>query len=175
MGQRLEHRQPSRTKNAEELADVGLDDLHRRHVLDDQRRIDEVERVGLELSEIRRGVDQEPAVRPVLVQLARELHHAFRDVERDALAKPLPKGPTEPADATAEVERPLAAHRFPEVVRDLEHLRDLGLPGREELGQLPAAAPAIGGGQDRPERVDLRELLPLLLVPAQDVGANGHR
>ena len=116
-------------------------------------------------SQVGRSVDDEAAVRAILVQLPGELHHSLRDVEPDALAKALGERAAEPANAAAEVESALAAHRLAEIVRDFQHLGDLRLAGIEELGELPTAAAALGARQNRPERVDARELLPFLLVP----------
>ena len=54
-----------------------------------------------------------------------------------------------------------------EPVGDREDVRDLRLAGCEEALDVPRAALLVRRGQHRPERIDLGEPLPVLLVPLE--------
>ena len=150
--------------HAQELGHVALDLGHGRDVLQRDARVDEVERVRLQLAEVGRRVDPELAALEAGVQVPRLLDHRRGDVDADRLLEAGAEGARQPADAGAEVERPPAARRPVERLGDREDVRDLGLAGGEELVHVPAPALAARTGQHRPQRIDLGQAVPVLLV-----------
>ena len=154
--------------DAEELGDVTLDLGHGRDVLQGDAGVDEVERGASPAG---------PGPRLALTRNSQAGNASFSrrawstiPAEMSipsALLEARPERAREPADAAAEVERPLAARRAAERLGDREHVRDLGLARGEELVHVPAAALAARAGQHRPERVDLGQVLPVLPVPLE--------
>ena len=135
-------------------------------MLQDDVRIDEVERVGLEPLEIGRIVDEELALRKRLVEPPRLRDHRLRDVHADRCLVPRPQRASEPADAAPEVEG-AATRDGPQAVRDRQHLRDLSLTRCEEAIRVPGAALVLRRRQHGPHRIRLGEALPILLVAFQ--------
>ena len=81
----------------------------------------------------------------------------------------------QPADPGAEVERLPAASRPIERVGDGEDMRDLRLAGCEELVHVPAPALAPRPGQHRPERIDLGQAVPVLLMALEAHARSPYR
>jgi len=87
-----------------------------------------------------------------------------------ALGESVRERARETADAAAEVESPLSPVR-PVGRGTGEGLLDLPLAARKEGLELPAATATIGGAEDRPERIEVRQLLPVLPVTPQLLAA----
>ncbi len=84
-----------------------------------------------------------------------------------AVSKRAGQGPREPPRTAAEVERAPVLQRCAELRDRPHHLPDFVLPGGQELAAIPAAAPFVGPSQHGPERIDLRELLPVPLLTVE--------
>ena len=132
-------------------------------MLEDEVRVDEVERGVRELRQI--GCRDEGAVLEVGVELPGARDHALGDVDADVLAEPRRERARQPADAAAEVEDAAASGRQPELVARRQCRRHVGLSGREEPLEVPPSAPEPVGAEHRPERIDLGQVLPVPLVP----------
>ena len=161
MARELEHKQPVPPQDAHELADVALDRLRARLVLKNDPAVDQIKRLVLESLEVRPVVDDEPAVRALLMQLARPLDHRLRDIDADDLVEALGQcsgGAPEPA---AEVERAAQPTRPPELVRASHQRRNLLLARAEEITRIPATEFPVGCREDDPVRVLARHRVPL--------------
>jgi hypothetical protein len=112
-------------------------------------------------------VDELDAVRE-RVERARPVDHAGGDVDADDVLNVLGKPAAEPPDAAAEVQRP-AAEGAPGAFDDGAQPGGVPAAGCEELGLVPAAVPALVGGEHGPQRVGRAEG-----VPRRGVLGQGH-
>jgi len=92
---------------------------------------------------------------------ARLLEHELGDVDADGFVESLRERAGEPADPAAEVERSPSLLRSAELRCRREDLLDFGLAGGEELVLVPAPVAFTVDAEHRPERVDLREVVPV--------------
>jgi hypothetical protein len=143
-------------------------------VLESLARVHEVEGLVVEEPQIGRHVHDEPAARPVAVQLPRVLDHLVGHVDSDGLGEVRGQSPGEAPHAAAEVEGPLEALRPAEPAGPIESLLDLLRSAGEELVELPAAATAPGVRQDLPEWIAAGQLVPLV-AQAFDVRLGDRR
>ena len=163
----LEDDEAARARDPEELADVEESCLRARNVLQDDEGEDEVEGVVCEEREIRAPVHEEAAVRAVRVQAPRVLEHPLRDVDARALLEAACERACQPPDAAAEVEGARGPALPAELARDSQHGLDVRLAPLEEAVELPAAIAGLRLGEDRPERIDEREVVPVALLPPE--------
>src|SRR5439155_6838254 len=124
-----------------------------------------------ELAGVSLRVDAEARVRDLGIERPRLLDHAFREIDSDGLAEAAGERPRDATDPAAEVERAHAARRPAQLAGPRERTLGVRLSCRKEGVELPAA-PATGRvGQDRPERIDGRQVLPLPLLSSYHVRA----
>jgi hypothetical protein len=135
-------------------------------VLEDDARVDEVERSGLELGEVLGGVDPELACGHLFVEPRRLYDHGVRDVNAHGPLEPHSERAREPPHATTEVERTSARDRT-QSVGDVEDVFYLRVAGREEALGVPRTALLGRRREHSPHRVRLGEPLPVLLVTFQ--------
>ena len=105
VARQLEDREPAGSQHAAELGDVRRDRVAVRDVL--QRRddrVDEVEALVVETSEVTGCVDHEARAGDVGVEPARLLHHALGDVDAHAFVEMAGERARQATEAAAEVE-----------------------------------------------------------------------
>ena len=134
----------------------------------------EFERMVCELAEIGTPVHQEAAVLAVRVEPPRVLEHPLRDVDARGVLEVARESACQSPDATAEVERARDAALPAELPRHSEHGLDIRLPALEEAIELPALVAGLRLGEDRPERIDEREIVPVALLPPEPHVATHH-
>ena len=148
-------------QDAYELCEVDVDELGVGNVLEDDARVDGIERCVAEQPEMRLHVHLEAAVRTVAVDRAGLFDHPRGDVDSDCLVEPLGQRPRQTAGAAAEVECVATRVRQSKAGRTLEHGVDLGTPAREERVPLPILEPLVGVGEDRPVEILGGEVIPV--------------
>ena len=163
----LEDDQPAWACNPDELTDVVESCLRARNVLEHDEGENEIERVVGELAEIGAPVDQEAAVLAVRVEPLRVLEHPLRDVDARGVLEVARKSACQSPDTTAEVERTRDAALPAELSRHSQHGLDIRLPAFEEAIELPAVTAGLRLGEDRPERIDERKIVPVALLPPE--------
>src|SRR5207244_1260703 len=93
----------------------------------------------------------------------------------DVLLEPRREGARKPSDPAAEVENAPASGGSAKLVAGRERRLHVCLSGREKPLELPAPTLEARRAENRPERIDRRELFPVPLVPAGHPTALGLR
>jgi hypothetical protein len=153
----LEHHDPAPLQDTEELADVAL--LHvLRHVLQDDHRVDEVERASLEQPQVSASVVMEAAAPRVVAQ--GEPDHLVGDVDAVHPVEDERERLRGAADAAPEVQRTPGLVLDGKIVEMPDGPVDLSPAVSEELDGVPATVPAVRVGDDVEHRVVARRLIP---------------
>ena len=105
---------------------------------------------------------------------ARVLEHPLRDVDARGVLEVTRERTCQSPNAAAEVERTRDAALPAELPRHSQHGLDIRLPALEEAIELPALVAGLRLGEDRPERIDEREIVPVALLPPEPHVATHH-
>ena len=163
----LKHEEAARDEHPDQLGDIARA-VARRHVLQHQRRVDEVERgIGKE-RQVGHGIQVIGASIGKLVVLTRDAQHGLRDVDAVALREVRGHGLRQPAGAAAEIQR-AASHRRRRagLLRSREDGVDLQFAATEKLRHVPSAAALVGVREHGPEGIATAQSSPMSLERAK--------
>src|SRR4029453_13489158 len=127
-------------------------------MLEDEARVDEVDRVRANLREKRVTLVLEDAVLEVAVEFSRQPDHLGRAVDPVTELEPGRKRPNDPADPAAEIKRGFEAIRLG--LRARQGGSKLVDAGREERVEIPSLVPGCVATADRPQGIEPRQRVP---------------
>jgi len=161
-GRNLEDGHATRTKNANEFADIpGAEG--RRHVLQNHVGIDQVKTFVADERQVRSRIHKITAAIALAVQTRGLLNHGRRNVHANDFIAIGRQGLSQSPDSAAEIESfggPRRDSQAAQVFHNCAYLRDSQL---KELFNRPPATLLIGTGQYGPERILLAQFIPVPL------------
>ena len=156
---KLEDDQTIGPRDAKEFFDV-LDGDVWRNMLQHQTGVDEVERGGIDRTQIRIAIHHEPASRVAIVA-TRHRDHRFRDINADGRQKRFRKRSRQSADTTTEVQTRSRIKRRAELAQNAQPFLHMGVARREEIVDSPLPAELDRIGEHAKQRIGVTEGVPV--------------
>ena len=104
----------------------------------------------------------------ILIQLLRSANHLLRNIHAHTRRKPPRQRLRQPSHAAPEVQRrSIGIRQAFHLAQIPHHCRQLDLAGSKEFPNVPSAVRLVAIGENRPQRIALRQRIPVTPQPFQ--------